>query len=200
MAERSPFLPGTVDWSGENPSIVLKEENGADYATLTSFFRVMVSPHGSGVAAVVMETSGGADALNVCITDNEPLARYLVDGYLRHFALFKDRPALDSLGYPKLTSITTENAIPGHYSETLRGDGLEICLRWLRLGAPYKIAMPKNGSPTGQHELYSVFLIGEDGDVTVNGRRLPGQVVPRDQAGRQITTAFLAFSETWLRI
>jgi hypothetical protein len=35
--------------------------------------------------------------------------------------------------------------------------------------------------------------------VTVNGRVLPGKPVPREMAGHQITTAFLAFSETWIR-
>jgi hypothetical protein len=33
----------------------------------------------------------------------------------------------------------------------------------------------------------------------VNGRTLPGQPVPRGIAGRTITTAMLAFSETWIR-
>jgi hypothetical protein len=28
---------------------------------------------------------------------------------------------------------------------------------------------------------------------------LPGKPAPRDMAGQQITTAFLAFSETWIR-
>jgi len=37
------------------------------------------------------------------------------------------------------------------------------------------------------------------GVATVNGRRLPGHAVPREMAGRQITTAFLAFAESWIR-
>jgi hypothetical protein len=35
--------------------------------------------------------------------------------------------------------------------------------------------------------------------VTVNGRTLPGKPVPREIAGHTITTAMLAFSETWIR-
>jgi hypothetical protein len=33
----------------------------------------------------------------------------------------------------------------------------------------------------------------------VNGRELRGRPVPRDFAGRRSSTAFLAFSETWIR-
>ena len=38
-----------------------------------------------------------------------------------------------------------------------------------------------------------------DGVATVNGRSLPGHAVPREMAGRQITTAFLTFAESWIR-
>ena len=45
----------------------------------------------------------------------------------------------------------------------------------------------------------SLFVPADEASVTVNGRRLPGKPVPRDFAGRTITTAMLAFSETWIR-
>ena len=38
-----------------------------------------------------------------------------------------------------------------------------------------------------------------DASITVNGRTLSGKPVPREVAGRTITTAMLAFSETWIR-
>jgi len=34
----------------------------------------------------------------------------------------------------------------------------------------------------------------------VNGRPLKGQPVPREFAGRQSSTAFLAYSETWIKM
>ena len=36
--------------------------------------------------------------------------------------------------------------------------------------------------------------------VTINGRPLSGKVVQRDFAGTRKSTAFLAFSESWMRI
>jgi hypothetical protein len=47
--------------------------------------------------------------------------------------------------------------------------------------------------------MYSLFLESTDAFGIVNGQRLPGRPVPRDFAGRNSSTAFLAFSETWIR-
>ena len=49
------------------------------------------------------------------------------------------------------------------------------------------------------HHMPSLFVGCQDASVTVNGRRLPGKPVPREIAGHTITTAMLAFSETWIR-
>ena len=46
--------------------------------------------------------------------------------------------------------------------------------------------------------MYSLFLDAEDALVTVNGRALKGKVVERDFADTKKTTAFLAFSESWM--
>jgi hypothetical protein len=35
--------------------------------------------------------------------------------------------------------------------------------------------------------------------ILVNGRKLPGKPVPREQAGIQTTTAFLYYAESWLQ-
>jgi hypothetical protein len=45
----------------------------------------------------------------------------------------------------------------------------------------------------------SLFVGCKDASVTVNGRKLPGKPIPRDMAGHHISTAMLAFSETWIR-
>jgi hypothetical protein len=47
--------------------------------------------------------------------------------------------------------------------------------------------------------MFSLFIEARRVTATVNGRRLRGQPVPRDFQGRRSSTAFLAFSETWVR-
>jgi hypothetical protein len=45
----------------------------------------------------------------------------------------------------------------------------------------------------------SLFVGCREATVTVNGRTLAGKPVPREIAGHSLTTAMLAFSETWIR-
>jgi hypothetical protein len=202
MADPIVF-PGAVEWSGENPGISLKERADGSFVTLASFFRVVLSPHGRGHALVLLrapqEGSAAADA-NVCFSDNEPLARWLVAEFVAHFGAWKGLPGLGGLVYRPLDAAEASGDPLREYSETVRAGELTVRLTWSGLGEPFCFALPPEASATGRHHMPSLFVPCRDAGVTVNGRALPGKPVPRDIAGRTITTAMLAFSETWIRV
>jgi hypothetical protein len=203
MAETIVF-PGTVEWSGENPGITLKERPDGPFVALASFFRVVLSPHGRGHALVLLqspqEASPPAGRENLCLHDNEALARYLVADFVSHFGAFKGLPGLAGLTYRRLDSVASEGDPSSTYSEKVRAGELDVRLTWSGLGTPFCFAVPPEKSATGRHYMPSLFVGCTDATVTVNGRVLPGKPVPREIAGQQITTAMLAFSETWLRV
>src|SRR5712691_11955721 len=97
MADAINF-PGTVEWSGENPGISLKQTPDGPFVTLASFFRVVLSPHGRGLALVLLQSpqdkSPPADRANLCLTDNETLAHYLVTEFVANFGAWKGAPGL----------------------------------------------------------------------------------------------------------
>jgi len=195
-----PAYAGTVDWSGENPGMYLKESADGPFVTLVSFFRVVLSPHGRGHALVLLREPGTAGGKgNVVLSDNERLARWLVADYASSFGAFKGLPALSDLRYAPLTHVATSGDGSKTYVETVRGDGLEATLSWEGLGEAFALELPVEQSATGKHVMLSTFVGAKDGVATVNGERLKGHAVPREMAGRPITTAFLAFSETWIR-
>lgn len=202
MSDSTPFPPGPVQWSGENPGMYLKESADGAFTSLASFFRVDTSPHGHGVGVVLLEAPGAAEstpeALNVCVSDNEPLARYLVEHYIATFGAFKGQPGLSGMAYRALHGITTRNEMPTSYGEDLTGDGVEISLTWGGLGAPFVVDMPGDKGPTGIYRMFSTFVDCTEATATINGRRLKGASFPRDFQGRESTTAFLAFAETWI--
>ena len=76
---------------------------------------------------------------------------------------------------------------------------LTVKLSWAGLGAPFCFALRPEQSATGQHHMPSLFVGCDRASISVNGQALPGQPVPREVAGRRISTAMLAFSETWIR-
>jgi hypothetical protein len=194
------LFPGTVEWSGENPGISLKTDPDGPFTALASFFRVVLSPHGRGHALVLLQSPQDANAPgNVCLTDNEPLARYLVAGFVSNFGAWKGLPGLAGLRYQPLDSVTTEGDAASTYSEVVKAGGLAVKLTWAGLGAPFCFALRPENSATGQHHMPSLFVGCDTASITVNGKALPGEPIPREVAGHRISTAMLAFSETWIR-
>ena len=198
-----PFPEGQLDWSGDNPGIYLKETAEGPFVSLLLWFRIALSPHGKGHVVVLFEdpTSPAAwpELANFCITDNEPLARYLVEGFCKKFGVFKDARAFAALRYlPMLGHEATGDNVSSS-AIAVRAPDLQVQLDWDRLGKPFAADVLPEQSATGAHEMYSVFVESAAASITVNGRRLPGHPFPRPFMGRTASSAFLAFSETWLR-
>ena len=182
----------------------LKEKPDGPFVTLVSFFRVVVSPYGRGQALVLLESplldTSLPEALNVCVTDNDALAQWLVAEFVAHFGAFRDATALRSMRYVPLTGSQASGDPRATYVEWVQGEGVEATLSWEDLGAPFMIRLPAAQSATGRHELWSLFVDAGRVSARVNGRDLRGHPVPRDFTGRRSSTAFLAFSETWIRV
>jgi hypothetical protein len=199
MADPIVF-PGTVEWSGENPGISLKENPDGPFTTLASFFRVVLSPHGQGHALVLAQAPQQKGPGNFVYHDNEKLARYLVESFVSHFGAWKNLPALAGLEYKKLDSVAASGDPASSYSETVKAGGTTVKLTWSGLGKPFCFALPPDKSATGKHHMPSLFVGCRDATIEVNGKTLPGKPTPRDVAGHSITTAMLAFSETWIHV
>lgn len=200
MADPITF-PGTVEWSGENPGISLKQDPDGPFTALASFFRVVLSPHGRGHALVLLRAPGAASGeQNLCLTDNEAMARYLVRDFVSHFGAYKGLPGLASMAYRRLDSVTPGGDPGSEYWEEVRAGALTVRLTWSGLGAPFCFAFRPENSATGVHHMPSLFVGCESARIEVNGVALPGRPVPRVVAGHEISTAMLAFSETWIRV
>ena len=182
----------------------LKEKADGPFVTLVSFFRVVASPHGRGHALILLEAPllhrSLPEALNVCVTDNDALARYLVADFVTCFGAFKGAEALQHLDYVPLEGVAASGDTRSAYMEWVKGPGVEASLSWEDLGEPFMVSIPKEKSATGKHALHSLFVDARRVTATVNGRTLKGKPVPREFAGRQSSTAFLAYSETWIKL
>src|SRR5262245_3226524 len=151
MADPINFA-GTVDWSGENPGISLKEKQDGPFVALASFFRVVLSPHGRGHALVLLQSpqdaNPSAERANVCLCDNEPLARYLVREFVSYFGAWKGLAGLANLSYRKLDSVAAAGDPASTYSETVTGGDLVVRLAWSGLGEPFCFVLPPDKSAT----------------------------------------------------
>ena len=185
--------PGEVAWSGDNSGIYLKHDPDGAYVTRASYFRVTYSPHGAGSALVLL-----SGATNVCLHDNEALARWLVTDFARHFPQFEASPEMGRLDYVRLDAHRSEGDARGGSRERFAGPGLEVDLRWAPAGDAFFVVLPPERSATGRHEMYSLFFDVWEASVRLDGRRLPGRVTERTLHGRPAPTSFQALSETWV--
>src|SRR5207244_166096 len=114
---------GTVEWSGENPGISLKENPDGPFVALASFFRVVLSPHGRGHALVLLQSPQEAnpprERANVCFSGVKKLARYLVSEFVANFGAWKGLPGLGGLSYRPLDSVTAGGDPVSTYTETV---------------------------------------------------------------------------------
>ena len=200
---RTSINPGEVDWSGENPGIYLKQSPDDDFSTLALFFRVVLSPYGRGHAAIVLgepnQAKGWPEVPNFMITDNQRMMRWIVDGWVSRMPTFIDRQGLAGMSWLNLDSVEKRpDDLKHSYTETLRGSGLTLEMQWRDMGPPIPVEVTKENSATKAHEMYSVFLEAKDASIKVNGNELKGTVQQRQFFGRTMSTAFLAFSETWV--
>ncbi|WP_170415923.1 hypothetical protein [Ruegeria atlantica] len=204
MTNRVPHNPGRVDWSGENPGIYLKQSSTQDhYDTLALFFRVVLSPYGRGHAALILgapdQAQGWPHAPNLIMTDNQRMMRWIVDGWVTKMPTFIGKAGLDAMSWLDCDSVEKRPGdLRSRYSETLRGSGVTVEMIWQEMGPPLPVEVTKENSATKAHEMYSVFLEAKAAQVVINGTPLPGQVASRQFFGRTMSTAFLAFSETWV--
>lgn len=200
----SPINPGRVAWTGDNPGIYLKEDPQGPWTSLATFFRIDYSPFGMGRGVLLLEepngTRGMPDVMNVCIADNEALARYLVQNFFSHFAAFRVSPGMQALTYLPLTHAEHAGDTRASYQEILRSGNTEVVLSWEGLTEPYAVDMPAEKGPTRQHQMYSLFIDAERAAITINGRALPGRVASRGFDGGEKSSAFLAFSESWMQV
>jgi hypothetical protein len=201
---RQSINPGRVDWTGENPGIYLKHSaDDESYCLLSLFFRVALSPYGKGHAAIVLgapdEAKGWPDASNFIITDNQRMMRWIVDGWVARMPTFVGRAGLQHMSWLNLDSVQRQPGdLKTDYREILRGSGITLEMHWSDMGDPIPVEVTVENSATKAHEMYSVFLEAKSAAVSVNGTQLPGSVQSRQFFGRTMSTAFLAFSETWV--
>lgn len=200
---RPHFNPQQVDWSGENPGMYLKETPDGPFVTLISFFRVVTSPHGKGHAAFMLLDPHGdgrnPERPNVCLTDNEPLAAYLKEGFVSYFGAFKGVKGLSNVQMKPGWDFVAGGDGRTSHTEWFRSAIGQVNLAWNELSAPFMVELMKEKSATGKHEMFSLFLDAPSVTATINGKPVAGKSVPRDFLGRKSTTAFLAFSETWIK-
>ena len=190
---------GRVYVSGENPVIRLLMKEGGTPTTEASFWRVVYSPAGAGH---VLFLRSGIDAdnptrqsgLRIAFTDNEKLAEYLGKEIMSAFnKVYADDPfPVQKATFRKNGNTLTE------WKETVKSRKYTIQLVWKDFAEPFQLDTPAGGR-TNPYGIASLFIPARAAEVIINGKKAPGRPFPTRRGRMENSTAFLAFSETWVK-
>lgn len=202
MPLNEPITPGTVDWTGENPGILLKDDNG-EFSAMALFFRVAWSPVGQGQALLLYGTpdqvEGPPEAPNVILSDNPDLTAFLKRNFISKLAAFANAPAFATLPEIGAQAVRSSGDPMSHrYTETISGENLTVELVWEGFEPPRALELSPHEVASGEQNMFSLLVPAHSARIIVNGHTLPGKLGTRVQAGYETTTAFLYFSETWI--
>ena len=194
--------PGRVDWSGENPGILLKKEADGPFSAMALFFRINYSPAGRGHALLLFEDPqdecNTANVRNVMISDNRALANYLIDNFIVKLAAFSGAPAFKAMQHIDATNVVSDGDHRKVYTETITTADFVVELEWAELGEPVALELSPDLTGPKDREMYTLLVESKKAAIRIDGKALPGEPAPRVQAGIETTTAFLYFAETWI--
>ena len=203
MTAKVQYLHPVV-FVGENPNRTLyrpADDAPPVMVVAASFWRCTWSPAGAGSVLVVWadpETSGLAEeAPRAVWADNEPLGRLVTGRFVQHFAEFRGRHIAEAA--PRAADFTVRSGRDGSLSVTCTAGRRRIELAWRAAEDPYLRAAEE---PYGEvtYHVSSVLRPCGQADVAVDGRRLPGRPLRSELDGQPHSSAFLAYSETWVQL
>jgi hypothetical protein len=77
-------------------------------------------------------------------------------------------------------------------------DKYNVTLLWRDFYEPFQLDTPVGGTPN-PFGVASLFIPAKDAEILINGGKAAGNVYPQMRGPVQSSTAFLAFSESWVK-
>lgn len=178
--------------TGENSFIRLALEEGGEFTTRASHWRVLYSPAGPGHALFL--TSELTDNEIAIYSDNIALARWLQE-------------EIESMLHPPFadTDISVIEAefeqdgdVRSFITERIAGEDFDITMTWYDICEPRAIHAPP-GFQGRSHGVYTVFFPAQRAQLSINGDFATGRPVRADKEDWESTSACLAWAESWIR-
>ena len=194
---------GKVYVTGENPVIRLLDKEGGQVLTNVSYWRIVWSPDGPGHVCYVTTGDGKSTTdLRIAFVDNRKLYDFLTEQIMTVL----DR----SMPQRPFTVVQAKFDDPGQGTFTESGDTMKerkvslkadrytVELVWRDFYSPFQLDTPVGGSPN-PFGVTSLFIPAKSADVIINGKKSAGNVYPQKRGPAQSSSAFLAFSESWVK-
>lgn len=184
--------PSDLRLTGENPWMMVYQSPDGPATTNVSVWRVLLSPAGPG--HTLFFRSELTDDKPRVYTDNIALARWLQEEIMARNSPFAD------LNLPAVPArFTREGDVRSFITERVEARGEVFEFTWYDFLEPYAGQTAPDAAAGRTHGHYAVYVPARKTQVSLNGVLAKGQPLPRERDGRQTTSCFLAWAETWVR-
>ncbi len=191
---------GRVIFSGENPGLTLYRPGTEQIVAAASYWRCVYSDRGEGNALIIWFDPAGAELgpfpPQAIFTDNPGVARLVTDRFTQYFGAFRDR------GFAELQPVHArffQESDSRWYHRVVCNPGNGVIeLTWwdvmdyqMRLRQDYQLGDTR-------WDLATVICPCASARIEVNNRAVAGEVRSTREGPQPASSAFLAFSETWV--
>jgi hypothetical protein len=194
---------GKVYVTGENPGIRLLDKENGTVLTAVSYWRIIWSPVGPGHICYVTTGDGKSPGeLRVAFVDNRKLYEFLTQQIMTILdGSISQRPftvVQATFSDPGQGTFSDSGDVMKERGVTFKSDKYTVALVWRDFYEPFQIDTPVAGgrNPFG---ITSLFIPAKSADVIINGKKAPGNVYAQKRGPAQSSSAFLAFSESWVK-
>ncbi|HEV2389072.1 MAG TPA: hypothetical protein VGS20_17665 [Candidatus Acidoferrales bacterium] len=194
--------PGKVLVTGENPVIRLLDKAGGSTLASASYWRIVWSPAGPGHVCYLTTGDGKSPGdLRLALVDNRKLYDFLTTNIMTTLdRAIPERPF-------KVAPATFVDSGQGTFAAsgamkdrrvTCKSARYAVTLVWSDFYEPFQLDTAVGG-PGSTLSVCSLFIPAKMGTILLNGKKAPGSVYPQSRGPAQSSTAFLAFSESWVK-
>jgi hypothetical protein len=186
---------GEVIFIGENSFIRLSRDGGETLSERVSHWRALWTPAGPGhVLFYDGEMTGGEIRI---YSDNIALARFLqnnIEGILNPDNADSTLPVYDA-------EFDRDGDSRSYSTELISTETEEISLTWTDLQPAFQMHAP-GGTGEGDRPIsvWTTFVQAHEARITVDGDFAGGETYKDERLGRPVSSAVLAWAETWAKL
>lgn len=193
---------GSVIFSGENPGLTLYKPGTDEVVAAVSYWRSVYSASGDGNALLLWVADGATDIAGATGThiyaDNAGMARIVADRFTGHFENFRDRGFASA--EPQQARFYQDGDGRWYHRVVANiGDNV-IELTWWTVLQHELIQRADFALGPSRWDLATVICPCENATIVINNRPIDGEVRVTRTDDDVKSSAFLAFSETWLEL
>jgi hypothetical protein len=174
---------------------LLKPDAKERETSAIGLFRVDYSPAGSGHAVFIVSDLGTDSEVYVCYSDRNGIGEWIRENTIGTLPEFKHFD-MKRINIKRGRFASMGNTLKS-WTELVSTEDGEVRMTWSRLRAPFNLRVPIGAIESIPFEINTVIYPADYAEVTIDGRRLAGDVFPDMIGSQRSSTAFLALSETW---